>query len=612
MRPIAITGAVELAAPPEDVWRYVSDTDRTNRALGAEPVQYASIEDGATSGARFVASTRAGGFALTYEELPFEWSHAKELRVVRRMRGGALESYVIHWSLAPGGARAGGTRVTVTRELTPRWSLLRPVAWLQARSIVARLLDFTRSIDRHVVDHGPSPFATEAATSPMEVNEPLLAQGIAALTRSAVPSDLAERLARHLREASDVELVRIRPFELADVWKEDRDAVLRAMLHGVPAGLFDLRWAIICPSCLTASELAAALDEVKPEGHCQMCDISFELEIDRAVEATFVPHEAVRKVEERMFCIAGPARTPHVWAQTNLLPEEARALDAPPEPGRYRLFSRGGAVGSVEVKEGTAEGAQVTIGESGFRPADVRIAPGGTLQVSNATAQARHVKLERLGYASDAATAHYVSMVDEFRRLFSRELVKPGTPLKVTRVAILFSDLTGSTALYAKVGDAAAFRFVDDHFDVLREAIVGHGGGIVKTMGDAVMAAFREPAACVQAAAKALRAFEHFRAGREHGEHIGLKVGAVVGPCYVVTANGALDYFGQTVNVASRVQHLASSGELVVPRELADLLGDGASGLRVVERFEARVKGVETPLDLVRLALAGENGRAGR
>ena len=52
-----------------------------------------------------------------------------------------------------------------------------------------------------------------------------------------------------------MELVRIRPFELADVWKEDRDAVLRAMLHGVRSrGLFDLRWAIICPSCLTASE----------------------------------------------------------------------------------------------------------------------------------------------------------------------------------------------------------------------------------------------------------------------------------------------------------------------------------------------------------------------
>ncbi|HEY2516603.1 MAG TPA: DUF5939 domain-containing protein [Polyangiaceae bacterium] len=612
MRPIAITGAVELAATPEDVWRYVSDTDRTNRALGAAPVEYTSIEDGAASGARFVARTRAGGFALTYEELPFEWSHAKELRVVRRMRGGVLESYVVQWSLAPGAARPGGTRVTVKLELTPRLGLLRPVAWLQARAIVARLLNFTRSIDRHVIEQGPSPFATDAAASPMEVNEPLLAQGVAALTQSAVSGDLARRLARHLREASDVDLVRIRPFELADAWKEDRDAVLRAMLHGVPAGLFDLRWAIICPSCLTASELAAALDEVKPEGHCQMCDISFELEIDRAVEATFVPHEAVRKVEERMFCIAGPARTPHVWAQTNVRPEETRALDAPRELGRYRLFSRGGAVGSLEVKEGAAGEVQVAIVDGGFRPADAQVAPAGRLQVSNATPQARHVKVERLGYASDAATAHYVSTVDEFRRLFSRELVKPGTPLKVTRVAILFSDLTGSTALYTRVGDAAAFRLVDDHFDVLRETIVGHGGGIVKTMGDAVMAAFREPASCVRAAAAALGAFERFRAGREHADHIGLKLGAVVGPCYVVTANGALDYFGQTVNVASRVQHLAGSGELVVPRELAEVLPSGGGDeLRVVERFEARVKGVETPLDLVRLRLVEENGRAG-
>ena len=96
------------------------------------------------------------------------------------------------------------------------------------------------------------------------------------------------------------------------------------MLHGVPAGLFELRWAIVCPSCRTASELATSLDEVKPEGHCQLCDISFELDLDRAVEATFVPHEAVRKVENQMFCIGGPARTPHVWAQTNVEPNEAR------------------------------------------------------------------------------------------------------------------------------------------------------------------------------------------------------------------------------------------------------------------------------------------------
>ena len=248
----------------------------------------------------------------------------------------------------------------------------------------------------------------------------------------------------------------------------------------------------------------------------------------------------------------------------------------------------------------------MTLSDAGVRPAETHVAPGGSIVVTNGTAAARHVKLERLGYASDAATVHHLSTVEEFRRLFSRDLLKRGTPLKVTRVAILFSDLTGSTALYANVGDAAAFRLVDDHFDVMKQAIASHGGVLVKTMGDAVMAAFREPGECVRAAALALREFERFRSAQEHGALVGLKLGAVVGPCYVVTANGALDYFGQTVNVASRLQHLAASGELVIPSDTYAALDAAVqASLLVVERFEARVKGVDSPLALVRVKLAG-------
>ena len=509
---------------------------------------------------------------------------------------------MLSWSLAPSETTVGGTRATVKLELSPRFGVLRPFVWLNGRMVVARLVTFARSIEAHVRENAPSPFAAGDAGS--GVNEELLGQGVATLSRNGVSNALAGRLAAHLRDAGDADLVRIRPFELADTMKEDRRSVLLAMLHGVPAGLFDLRWAIVCPSCNTASELATSLDEVKTEGHCQLCDISFELELDRAVEATFVPHEAVRKVENQLFCIGGPARTPHVWAQTNVEPNESRPLAAPREPGRYRVFARGGAAGSVEVEPGAQSEARVTLQDRGVRPAETHVAPGGSIRVTNATALPRHVKLERLGYASDAATAHYLSTVDEFRRLFSRDLLKRGTPLKVTRVAILFSDLTGSTALYTKVGDAAAFRLVDDHFDVMKQAIANHGGVLVKTMGDAVMAAFRDPNECVRAAAEALRGFEEFREKSEHGALVGLKLGAVVGPCYVVTANAALDYFGQTVNVASRVQHLAGSGELVVPHELYAALGDAdraALGLR--ERFAAQVKGVEGALDLVRLGL---------
>jgi adenylate cyclase len=635
MRPIAIAATTELGAPPEDVWRFVADTDRTNRVLGARPVAYTPIEEdgpASTRSARYLAKTSAGAFDLTYEEAPFEWSHGRELRVVRKMRGGLIAAYTLTWSLAPSDKAVGGTRVTVKLELWPRYAIVRPAVWVEGRSTIGKLVTFLQSIDAHVRDRAPSPFAKPVG----RVDETLLGQGVAALEREGVSPLLARRLAEVIRGASDADLVRIRPFELADTMKESRDEVLTAMLRGVPAGLFDLKWAIVCPSCRTASEMTASLAEVKPEGHCQLCDISFELELDRAVEATFVPHEAVRQVEAQMFCISGPARTPHVWAQTNLAADETRPLPAPTTLGRYRVFARGGAVASVEVEAGAPAHAEATIDSKGesagvlvgrrpidskgesagvlrarrpidgaaIRPPEIHVAPGGSLLVRNATAEPRHVKVERLGYASDAATAHHLSTVGDFRRLFSRDLLKRGTPLKVARVAILFSDLTGSTALYAKLGDAAAFRLVDDHFDVLRAAIARHDGVVVKTMGDAVMAAFRDPRACMRAATESLRGFARFCEASEHGGLVGLKVGAVAGPCYVVTANGALDYFGQTVNVASRVQHLAGTGEVVVPFDFFAGLGEEErASLVLKERFEARVKGVDAPLDLVRLAL---------
>jgi class 3 adenylate cyclase len=281
-----------------------------------------------------------------------------------------------------------------------------------------------------------------------------------------------------------------------------------------------------------------------------------------------------------------------------------RALDVPAKPGRYRVFARGGATATLEVDAGGPAEVACTVGPDGMQPQVLYAAPRGMLRVTSTHPDARHVKIERLEFASAAATAHIVSTLSEFRTLFSSDLLKRGTPLKVARAAVLFSDLTGSTALYTTVGDAAAFRLVDDHFDLLRAVVDAHEGVVVKTMGDAVLATFVDARQCVRAAAEALGRFEAFRASHVHGEHVGLKLGVFAGACYVVTANGALDYFGQTVNVASRVQHLAGSGEIVVPVELLDSLDEATRGrLAVRERFEATVKGVREPLSLVRLGL---------
>jgi class 3 adenylate cyclase len=601
MDPVVVSTSVDLDSPAADVWPLITDTDRMNRIIGGQPVTYRPADGDGASPARFVAETRAGGFRLEYEEFPFEWTHGRSFNVYRKMRTGVLSSYAMSVKLADRPGVEHGTRVTYRLELMPRSWLLRPIVQLVGRNFVRACGQLASAIDVHVRDSAPSPYLKPVSPP----NEAHIAYGIAELKKHGIPEAIADKLGKLVREAPDADLVRVRPFELADDWNEDRREVLRALLRAVPAGLLELRWALVCPSCRVASQTASALDAITGEGHCQMCDISFDLDLDRAVEATFVVHPSVRTVPDQMYCAAGPARTPHVLVQANVDAAGAREIDAPAQAGRYRVFARGGASASLEVEANGPAEAELALAPDGFRPPQIQLRPDGKLLIKNATDEARHLKVERLGYATQAATAHTVSTLGEFRQLFSSDLLKRGTPLKVARVAILFSDLTGSTALYSKVGDAAAFRLVDDHFDLMRQVIDAHGGVVVKTMGDAVMAAFTDASDCIKAAVAALQKFEAFRAAQTYGGDVGIKLGMYAGPCYVVTANGALDYFGQTVNVASRVQHLAESGQLIVETSALEALrAEARALLEAGERFEAKVKGVDHALKLVRLTLS--------
>ena len=610
MRPVVVVRTIDLASPPEQVWPLLADTDQSNRRTGGRPVVFRPIEPDSPTSARFVGETRAGGFALVYEELPFEWSEGRWFRLERRMRSGPLHAYAVTRTLepfdssdgeacAPGTIGARGTRVTVRVELVPRHSFLRPLAWLNARRFAMRIVALARAIDAHLREGAPSPYLGPASP----VNDDALASSSQALAREGADAALVGRLATLLRDGPDAALARVRPFEVADGWGADRREVLRTMLRAVPAGMLEMRWSIVCPSCLTAAQTVRALDQIAETAHCQQCDITFELDLDRAVEATFLPHPSVRAVPEHPFCIGGPRRTPHVLAQANLDPGEGKDFVAPARPGRYRVFARGGAVAALEVGEEAPDSTLLLVDGGAVRPAHAQVRPGGVVRIESRCPDARHVKIEHLAFASAAATAHEVSTLSEFRALFTRDLLKRGTPVKVSRAAVLFSDLTGSTSLYADMGDAAAFRLVDDHFDVLRAVVEECGGVCVKTMGDAMMAAFADPAQCARAAVLALLRFEQFRERARHGARVGIKLGGHAGTCYLVTANGTLDYFGQTVNIASRAQHLAGGGQIVVSRELFQALPDDVLPGVSVEYFEAQVKGVDAPLDLARVSL---------
>ena len=130
--------------------------------------------------------------------------------------------------------------------------------------------------------------------------------------------------------------------------------------------------------------------------------------------------------------------------------------------------------------------------------------------------------------------------------------------LKITSLTFLFTDLKGSTDLYDRVGDLVAYRHGAGDFRVLHQVVAAEAGAVVKTIGDAVTATFATPDRAVAAALKMRDAMRALNAeGRN--EDLMLKIGMHEGPCLAVMLNDRLDYFGQTVNIAARVQGLAVS-----------------------------------------------------
>ena len=158
-------------------------------------------------------------------------------------------------------------------------------------------------------------------------------------------------------------------------------------------------------------------------------------------------------------------------------------------------------------------------------------------------------------------TARTLLTNQTFRNLFRTDMLEVDQRLKITSLTFVFTDLKASTELYERVGDLAAYDMVQDHFGVLNEVVARESGAVVKTIGDAVMASFPTPDRGMSAVLGMREAMKQLNR-RRASEDLVLKIGIHEGPCLAVQLNDRLDYFGQTVNIAARVQGLASASSI--------------------------------------------------
>jgi class 3 adenylate cyclase len=365
-----------------------------------------------------------------------------------------------------------------------------------------------------------------------------------------------------------------------------------------------MRWELLCPACRGVKASATHLRDVSSGGFCPACNLHFVASVDEALEARFYPAPSVRAVELGVYCVGSPMTTPHRLAQSRLEPGAENVWRLTLTPGTYSLISpqcRGRVV--LDAVDGAPDQAAIRLEAAGMAPEEIQVTAGCVgLTLANATGTSVTVSLDDAGWAAMGATPGQLMTLPAFQAQFSSEALAPGVELAVRRVGLLFTDLAASTALYERVGEARAFRLVGEHFALVRGVVEAAGGAVIKTIGDAVMAAFPDGRAALAAALAVQRAIRTLDTRGLVDTGRLLKVGVHAGACYAVTLNDRLDYFGTAVNLASRAQHEARGGDVVVTaavwEEARAALGTGL----VAEPFEVRLRGLAAPVRLYRVA----------
>jgi class 3 adenylate cyclase len=419
-----------------------------------------------------------------------------------------------------------------------------------------------------------------------------------ALRQSAKPKPV-NAIEKLIWDGPDSELCRINPLAFAAKQKLNEEDVIAAFLHGARLGIFDMSWNILCPACGGVLDSGATLKTVKQaEYRCVLCAQDTEPTLDEIVEVTFTISPRVRKIAahdpgtlsfieyyRQIFWSSGvdlpddEALAKWVKETTldsrELLPGEKVVLSLPLPEGYVIVFDPVFHMSQhIEVTgEPTVESQSLSFvmtrdhapsGTIQMRPGPLQLTLENRLKVRTLPAIwiVTDKVHELVNKRRPFLTAKRLLTNQTFRDIYRTDTLDVDQRLKITSLSFLFTDLKGSTELYERVGDLAAYDLVRAHFRMLNEIVAAERGAVVKTIGDAVMATFPTPDRAMAAALKMRDAVKDLK-----GDLL-LKIGIHEGPCLAVSLNDRQDYFGRTVNIAARVQGLATSRSIFATRRV--------------------------------------------
>jgi class 3 adenylate cyclase len=426
----------------------------------------------------------------------------------------------------------------------------------------------------------------------------------AVLKQTADPA-VVDAIERLIAEGQDRDLNRINLLDFSARTGLDQEKVISGFLHASRLGLFELSWNVLCPGCGGVLDAHATLKSLRHDDYnCALCAVGYEASVDELVEVAFTVSPRVRRIAahdpntlpiweyvRQMFWSSGidlneasfsrlinevtlealelpPGETAILSLQ---LPNEFIIVFEPVTHSAHFLDIQGEPASERQQFSIVFNKLQAPTGTTVMRPGPLRLTLENQagVRVLPAVWIAGNALHELLGKRKPILTAKRMLSNQTFRDVYKADNLNIDQRLKITSLTFLFTDLKGSTALYERVGDLAAFDLVRAHFHALLEIIASERGAVVKTIGDAVMATFIRPEHALAAGLRMRAAMKALNAERGKEDLI-LKIGIHEGPCLAVMLNERQDYFGQTVNIAARVQSLSTSQEIHITAPVID------------------------------------------
>lgn len=460
-----------------------------------------------------------------------------------------------------------------------------------------------------------------------------------------------------LQSEDDFELFRINPIRFAKATGMDEKEAVDLFLHASKVGLLSMNWDMVCSSCASVYGSFKHLQSVSSQFNCPVCKNDNQTSLDDLIHVTFnvtpkvrdnyfnYPKQLSASDYYFKFKLAEGAIFPPDTYFKDALAQFARHLEYI-EPGELKIYefelepgmllvrnvdSESAAMFSIQPQDTTSDLSSISLsfGEKSLTADDPTLHAGivsfgdlefhadvlGTVGTGKLSLSIKNDSSNRGALLIivmppiEPKVLHFDPFLSgkallshqTFKDLYRSETIGSGEAIAVKDMSVMFTDLTDSTAMYEKVGDPQAFFLVQQHFAQLKKVISHHNGAIVKTIGDAVMATFTTPQDAIEAALDALAAINDLN--QTISENIIIKIGIHRGYCIAVDSNEQQDYFGQTVNIAARVQGLAGPQEVFISDSVYDskpvqsLLHENFH----VSEENQQLKGIDTAMTVHRL-----------